>query len=166
MIYGNIKLSKFLKVRNKRKLLVEQLDEKLAPFQQAKLVLVPDRGWIHTIRKTLNMTMEQLGNKLGISRQGVYKIEESEANGTITHNTLNKVAAALNMKLVYALVPNEGTIDQLIQKKAEELAQKIVLRTNQNMRLEDQGIKSEKLETSIQDLAYEIKRELRKSLWD
>jgi predicted DNA-binding mobile mystery protein A len=153
-------------VRNKRKLLVEQLDEKLAPFQQAKLVLVPDRGWIHTIRKTLNMTMEQLGNKLGISRQGVYKIEESEATGSITHNTLKKVATAMDMKLVYALVPKDETIDQLIQKKAEELAQKIVLRTNQNMQLEDQGIKSEKLKASMQDLAYEIKRELRKSLWD
>ncbi|MEZ5056512.1 MAG: hypothetical protein R2879_05680, partial [Saprospiraceae bacterium] len=105
-------------------------------------------------------------NKLGISRQGVYKIEESEATGSITHNTLKKVAAALDMKLVYALVPNDGTIDQLIQMKAEKLAQKIVLRTNQNMRLEDQGIKSEKLEASIQDLASEIKRELRKSLWD
>ena len=70
------------------------------------------------------------------------------------------------MKLVYALVPKNGTIDELIQTRAEKLAQKIVLRTNQNMKLEDQGIGDEKIANTIKDLADEIKREMRKSLWD
>jgi predicted DNA-binding mobile mystery protein A len=112
------------------------------------------------------MTMAQLGTKLNITRQGVRKIEESEAHGTITLNTLKEVATALELKLVYALVPKDGTIDDLIQVKAEKLARKIVLRTNQNMKLEDQGIGDEKLKDTINDLANEIKREVRKSLWD
>ncbi|MEO1487560.1 MAG: mobile mystery protein A [Bacteroidota bacterium] len=153
-------------MRNQRKLMIEQLDQKLKPFHKTKMVLVPERGWIHTIRTTLNMTMAQLGAKLGITRQGVKKIEESEANGTITINTLRDVAAAMDMKFVYAMVPKDGTIDDLIQVKAEELAQKIVLRTNQNMKLEDQGIGDEKINDTIKDLANEIKREVRKSLWD
>ena len=41
-----------------------------------------------------------------------------------------------------------------------------MLRTNQNMKLEDQGISDEKINDSIKDLANEIKREMRKSLWD
>ena len=110
--------------------------------------------------------MAQLGTKLGITRQGVKKIEESEANGTITINTISEVAAAMDMKFVYSLVPKEGTIDDLIQMKAEKLAQKIVLRTNQNMKLENQGIGDEKINDTIKDLANEIKRELKKSLWD
>ncbi|MFT4832557.1 MAG: hypothetical protein ACI815_002213, partial [Psychroserpens sp.] len=59
-----------------------------------------------------------------------------------------------------------GTIDNLINSKAQTLARKIVLRTNQNMKLENQGISEEKIKQSIRDLASEIKREMRKSLWD
>jgi len=46
------------------------------------------------------------------------------------------------------------------------LARKIVWRTNQNMKLENQGIGDEKINSTIKDLADEIKREMRKSLWD
>ncbi len=112
------------------------------------------------------MTMAQLGTKLTITRQGVKRIEESEANGTITLNSLKDVANAMDLKFVYALVPKHGTIDDLTETKAEKLAQKIILRTNQNMKLEDQGIGHDKISKTIKDLAFEIKRELRKSLWD
>lgn len=160
------KLKYLRKMRNKRKLLIEQLDQKLQPFSESRKVLVPERGWINTIRTALNMTMAQLGTKLNITRQGVKRIEESEANGTITLNSLEDVATALDLKLVYALVPKNETIDDLIQKKADKLAQKIVLRTNQNMKLEDQGIGNDKIAETIKELANEIKREMRKSLWD
>lgn len=153
-------------MRSKRKLLIEQLDQKLRPFQKAAMIQPPDRGWIHTIRTTLNMTMAQLGAKLNITRQGINKIEEREANGTIAINSLKEVAKALDMKLVYALIPIDGTIDNLIDKKAEKLAKRIVLRTNQNMKLEDQGIGDEKITETIKELADEIKREVRRSLWD
>jgi len=153
-------------MRSKRKLLIEQLDQKLSPFQNAGMIQLPDRGWIHTIRTTLNMTMAQLGTKLNITRQGVNKIEEREANGTIAINSLKEVAKALDMKLVYALIPIDGTIDNLIEKKAKKLAKKIVLRTNQNMKLEDQGIGDEKITEIVKELADEIKREVRRSLWD
>ncbi|MDG1775319.1 MAG: mobile mystery protein A [Flavobacteriaceae bacterium] len=153
-------------MRNKRKLLIKQLDQKLQPFSESRKVLVPERGWINTIRTALNMTMAQLGAKLNITRQGVKRIEESEANGTITLNSLKDVAMAMDLNMVYALVPKNGTIDDIIQEKADKLAQKIVLRTNQNMKLEDQGIGDDKITETIKELANEIKREMRKSLWD
>lgn len=153
-------------MRNKQKLLIEQLDQKLQPFSEARKVPIPERGWIHTIRTALNMTMAQLGTQLNITRQGVKNIEVSEANGRITLNSLKDVAHAMDLKLVYALVPVDGTINDLIQLKAEKLAKKIVLRTNQNMKLENQGIGDEKIEKTIKELADEIKREMRKSLWD
>ena len=153
-------------MRNKQKLLIDQLDQKLLPFSETRKVVVPQRGWVNTIRTALNMTMAQLGAKLNITRQGVNRIEESEANGTITLNSLKAVANAMDLKLVYGLVPNNGTINDLIQVKAEKLARKIVLRTDQNMKLEDQGIGDEKLAMNIKELADEIKREMKKSLWD
>ncbi len=153
-------------MRNKKKLLIEQLDQKLDKFKDAGMVLVPQKGWINTIRTTLNMTRVQLGTKLKSTKGAIQKIEEREAAGQITLNKLREVGQALEMQFVYGFIPKEGTIDNLIQSKAEKLARKIVSRTNQNMKLEDQGIGDEKIESSIKDLAEEIKREMRKSLWE
>jgi predicted DNA-binding mobile mystery protein A len=153
-------------MRSKRQLLIEQLNHKLQVFSACEKVQIPERGWVHTIRTTLNMTMAQLGKKLNITRQGVKKIEESEAQGRISLNSLKEAAGAMDFKLVYALVPKTGTIDDLIRLKAEQLAQKIVLRTHQNMKLENQAIADEKIAEAIKNLADEIKREVRKSIWD
>jgi predicted DNA-binding mobile mystery protein A len=153
-------------MRNNKKLLIEQLDQKLAHFRDAGMVLVPQKGWVNTIRTTLNMTREQLGNKLEVTKGAIQKIEEREATGQITINKLKDVGNALNMKFIYGFIPKDGTIENLINLKAEKLARKIVLRTNQHMKLEDQGISEDKIEHSINDLANEIKREMRKSLWD
>ncbi len=153
-------------MRNKKKLLIEQLDQKLANFKDAGMVLVPQKGWVNTIRTTLNMTRDQLGAKLGLTKGAIQKIEGREATGQITINKLKDVGNAMNMKFIYGFIPKDGTIENLISLKAEKLARKIVLRTNQNMKLENQGINEDKIDHSINDLANEIKREVRKSLWD
>ncbi|MEH6515005.1 MAG: mobile mystery protein A [Maribacter arcticus] len=153
-------------MRNKKKLLIEQLDQKLANFKDAGMVLVPQKGWVNTIRTSLNMTRDQLGAKLDLTKGAIQKIEEREATGQITLNKLKGVGNALNMKFVYGFIPKDGTIENLVNVKAEKLARKIVLRTNQNMKLEDQGIGDEKITRTIKELADEIKREMRKSLWD
>ncbi|WP_019670131.1 mobile mystery protein A [Eudoraea adriatica] len=153
-------------MRNKKQLQIEQLDQKLEKFQDSAMVLVPTKGWINTIRTTINMTRDQLGTKLEMTKGAIQKIEEREASGQITINKLKDVAQALDMKFVYGFVPNDGSIEKLISKKSEKLARKIVLRTNQNMKLEDQGIGDEKLDKTIKDLTNEIKREVRKSIWD
>ncbi len=153
-------------MRNKKKLLIEQLDQKLSPFETAGLVMVPQKGWINTIRTTLNMTREQLGSKLGSTKGAIQKIEDREASGQITLNKLKGVGKALDMKFVYGFVPIDGSLDNKINIRAEQLARKIVLRTNQNMKLENQGISNSKINESITELANEIKREMRRSLWD
>lgn len=153
-------------MRNKKKLLIEQLDQKLANFKDAGMVLVPQKGWVNTIRTNLNMTRDQLGTKLDLTKGAIQKIEGREATGQITINKLKDVGNALNMKFVYGFIPKDGTIENLVSLNAEKLARKIVLRTNQNMKLEDQAIGDEKITKTIKELANEIKREMRKSLWD
>ena len=153
-------------MRNQKKLLIEQLDQKLAQFKGAEMLVIPQKGWINSIRTTLNMTREQLATKLGLTKGAVQKIEEREATGQLTLNKLKDVGKALEMQFVYGFVPKDESIENLINLRAEKLARKIVLRTNQNMKLENQGINENKIEASIIDLANEIKREMRKSLWD
>lgn len=153
-------------MRNQRNLLIEQLDRKLLTFKGTEKVIIPEKGWINTIRATINMTLEQLGNKLNITKQGVKRIEESEAAGTITIKSLKEVGNALEMKFVYGFVPIDGSVNSLLERKSRVLAEKIILRTNQNMMLEDQAIEKSKLKAAIDDLSKEIRSELKKSIWD
>ena len=153
-------------MRNQRKLLIEQLDRKLRPFLGSEIVIIPDKGWINTIRTTINMTLEQLGKKLNMIKQGVKRIEESEAAGTITIKSLKEVGNALDMKFVYGFVPIDESIDSLLDRKSRILAEKIILRTNQNMMLEDQEIEKGNLKNAIKDLSNEIKFELKRTIWD
>lgn len=153
-------------MRNQRKLLLEQLDRKLKPFSSSELVIVPSSGWINTIRTSLNMTLEQLGKKLNMTKQGVKRIEDSEAAGTITINSLKEVGNALEMQFVYGFIPIDGSIDSLLDRKSRLLAEKIILRTNHHMMLENQEIDKTNLKHAIEDLSKEIKSELKKAIWD
>jgi hypothetical protein len=70
------------------------------------------------------------------------------------------------MKFIYGFAPKASSIDELVDIKAKEMARRIVLRTSHTMNLEDQGISEEGICQAIEELAAEIKREMRKSLWD
>ena len=153
-------------MRDQKTLLIEQLDRKLQPFQASEKVIIPDNGWINTIRTTINMTLEQLGKKLNMTKQGVKRIEESETAGTITIKSLKSVGRALEMKLVYGFVPVDGSVDSLLERKSRILAEKIISRTNHTMMLEDQAIEKENLNAAIEELSKELKSELKKSIWD
>jgi len=153
-------------MRNQKKLVLEQLDRKLKPFLGTEKIHIPTKGWIHNIRIALNMTLEQLGQKLNITKQGMRKIEESESSGSISIKSLKGIGKVMDMKFVYGFVPNDGTIEKLVEQKAHQLAKKIVLRTNQNMLLENQGNSKKHIEQAIDELAIEIKREMRRSIWN
>lgn len=153
-------------MRNQGILLIEQLDQKLLPFLEADKIKMPSGGWINSIRNTLNMTLEQFGSKMGITRQGARRIENSEAAGAISIKLLKEAGKALDMKLVYGFVPVHGSLEALIDQKAMELARRIVMRTNQTMMLEDQSTGKDHIDRAILELAVEIKLNMNRSLWD
>lgn len=154
-------------MRDPKKLLIKQLDRKLGLLKKIEDVQVPEQGWIYTIRTALNMTLEQLGKRLNnMSKQGVKDIEVREASGTITINSLKEAGNGLGLKFVYGFIPNPYSLEELIDLKATELAKSIVLRTQNNMLLENQGNTEEIINEAIKELASELKREMRKSLWD
>ena len=72
----------------------------------------------------------------------------------------------MDMQLVYGFVPNDGTLDALIDRKAKELARQIVMRTSNTMKLEDQQNSNQRLENAIQERANAIRIEMPKILWD
>nr|WP_315161508.1 helix-turn-helix domain-containing protein [uncultured Flavobacterium sp.] len=153
-------------MRTNKQIILEQLDQKSSLLVEAMKNPVSENGWVFSIRKGLNMTLEQLGNKLGISKQGVRSIEESETNGSISIKSLKEVAKVLDMQLVYGFVPNKGSFSSYVEDKSKELAKRIVMRTHQTMQLENQGNREIIIQKAIEDLASEIKQEMRRSLWD
>ena len=153
-------------MRNSRQLQLNQLDRKLASLHQVQLMGSPVRGWIYTIRKTLNMSLAQLGAKLKLSKQRVNMIEEGEVNGSLSLASLKATAEAMDMVLVYALVPKDGSLDKLVERKSLELAQKIIGHTHQNMQLEGQSIEEEQIKQAVIELAKSLKQTLNKAIWD
>lgn len=148
------------------KLILEQLERKLFPFRAAQKVTIPEKGWLRAIRTALNMTLEQLGNRLGTSKQSVKAIELREESGAISLKNLREAANAMDMELVYALVPKDGTFENLVERKARDLAERIIRRTHHNMQLEDQGNSEARIAAATDELTEEIKREMRRSIWD
>ncbi len=153
-----------MKVKN-HKLVVRQWDRKISTGTLLHPVEYAE-GWIHSLRLTLNMSLRQLGNRMGITPQSVRDIQRREKEGTLTIKTLRDAAEALDMKLVYSFIPKDGTLEQMIDRKANEMATKIVKRTSTTMRLEDQENTDERIHEAIMELTEDIKRNMPKKLWD
>jgi predicted DNA-binding mobile mystery protein A len=151
---------------NKKRLQIEQLENKLSGFNAAQKVVAPPTGWLKAVRVSLGMSLQQLANKLSITKQSVQEIELREKEGTITLKSLRETANALDMQLVYGLVPKDGSIEKLIDRKARELATRIVSRTSNTMKLEDQQNTQQRLKKAIEERTAVIKNELPKMLWD
>lgn len=150
----------------KQQLLLEQTDKKILPFRALKDTSFPSKGWIHTIRTALKMSLRQLGDKLSITAQSIREMENREALGTITLNTLRDVANAMDMQLVYGFASKHESLEQMIEKQAKALAIEIVMRTNNTMTLEDQQNSKERIEKAISQKTMAIKYEMPKYLWD
>lgn len=144
----------------------DQLNRKMQLLIPAAAGTAPAIGWIRAIRMALGMSMQQLGNRLGVTRQTINDMERREKNGSITIRYLREVADALDMQLVYGFIPKDGTLDALIDRKARELAEKVVIRTAQTMRLEAQENSAERIQKAVSERAAEIRFQMPKYLWD
>lgn len=148
------------------KLQFQQLNEKILRLAGMQHVIVPPIGWIKAIRNSLGMSMEQLGKKISITKQGVMDIEKREKEGAITIKSMQEIAKAIDMQFVYGFVPDAGSLDQMIEMRALEIAKTIVQRTSTTMKLEDQANSKERIEKAIKERATEIINKTPKILWD
>jgi len=148
------------------KLQFQQLNEKMNQLTGLQHVIVPPTGWIKAIRNGIGMSMEQLGKKLSITKQGVMDIEKREKEGAITIKSMQEIAKAMDTQFVYGFIPKAGSLEQMIETRALEIAAKIVERTSTTMKLEDQANSKERIEKAIKERASEIINKTPKILWD
>jgi predicted DNA-binding mobile mystery protein A len=150
----------------KQKLIMEQMDAKILQLKKVENLVIPSSGWVYSIRQALGMSMRQLGNRMGITPQSVKEIEEREQNETISIKVLRQFGRSLDLKLIYGFIPKSGSLEEIIEKRAYELAKDIVYRTSVTMKLEDQENNPKRIQKAIREKSHEIKLEMPKYLWD
>ena len=150
----------------KQTILIEQVDKKLHAFNLLKDAQRPPEGWVHAIRSGMKMSLRQLGQRLDVTPQSIKELETREKYGTVTLEALDKAGKALNMRLVYGFIPEEGSIHEMIANRARQVATQVVKRTSISMKLEGQENSAERIERAIDELTEELKREMPRYLWD
>ena len=150
----------------KQKLILDQVDRKIQEMNIPDSFVLPQAGWIYSIRQALGMSLRQLGKKLMITAQSVKEIENREKNGSISLNVLRQFGSSLDMKLVYGFIPKTGSLEKMIENRALEIATEIVRRTSAGMILEDQGNSEARLQKAILEKTADIKQEMPRYLWD
>lgn len=142
-----------------------QLDKRLAVLESPDMLVRPPRGWIKAIREALGMTTSQLAKRLGVVQSRAVAIEQAEANGSITLNSLEKAANALDCRVVYALVPRKP-LDELVSERARKLAKKHLASTSHTMALEAQSITKLDEEEQLKQLVQRILEKAGSELWE
>jgi predicted DNA-binding mobile mystery protein A len=137
-----------------------KLDERLAPVA-ATVGARPRSGWVRAIRDALGMSAAELGARMGVSQARVSQIERAEVDHAIKLETLDRAADALGCKVVYALVPNEDSLEAMTLRQARRVARRDLDRVSHTMRLEDQSSGVDAAE--VEELARRLTD--RRGLW-
>ncbi len=148
-----------------RALARKHLDSKLDAIRRSSDVLRPSKGWVKAIREALGMSAEQLATRIGVTKPRVYEIEKAEISGSITLNSLERAAHALECKLVYTLVPRLP-LQETVEMRALEIAKKRISVTSHSMILEDQALYETELREQIETLARELSDQVGPGFWE
>ena len=142
---------------------LDETQGKLNPFSILKSEIKPDNGWVNIIRVSIKMSLRQLGERLHITPQGVRDLEKREKEGAITINTLKEVGRVLDMDLVYGFISRHNSLEDMIEERAREIAEEVVLETIQ---LDNPGKSDNEIKKAIQQKTYEISSKMPSNLWD
>jgi len=128
-----------------QKIAREQLDSwHVSRYPKAKEALkkVPLHGWIRAVRFALGMSGRQLAERMGISKNSVSAIEKREQDGSVSIQMMIRVAEAMDCRFFYGFLPN-GSFEEIVKRRAEEIARERINRINQTMKLEGQELREE-----------------------
>jgi predicted DNA-binding mobile mystery protein A len=147
-----------------KKLVREQLDNKLAPYRTLLTPTLPETGWIRMIREALGMSTSDLSKRTGIQQASLWRIENAELNGEFKLSTMKRIAEGLNMKFVYAFIP-EKSLESLVQEQAKKIALERMHRLGITMRLENQQLSIDEQQKALKDMIEKVLIDESKDLW-
>lgn len=151
--------------RDYSQLKLKQVEELLQPLRPLAHAQPPRGGWVRAVREALGMTAAQLAARVRVTRQSVRDLEHSEATGKITLESLNKLAAALGCRVVYALVP-EKPLDEMQRERARRIADSLVKPVAHSMRLEAQSVSEREEKRQRDEIVRKLLEGDPRKLWD
>jgi predicted DNA-binding mobile mystery protein A len=142
-----------------------QLDKRLNSLRNSESLTRPSRGWIRAIREALGMTTAQLAKRIGVSQPRAVAIEKGEADGSITLDSLERAAHALDCRLIYALVPR-SPLEELVSARAQRLALKRLESTRHSMSLEAQDVEESDEQEQLKRMIARLLDKAGSELWE
>jgi predicted DNA-binding mobile mystery protein A len=142
-----------------------QLDKRLKFLQRADNLARPPFGWIKAIREALGMTTAQLGKRMGVSQPRAVTIEKAERSSSITLESLERAAHALDCRLVYALVPGKS-LEEAVRDRAIMMAKKHLESTSHSMSLESQSVDKSDQDEQLRQLIEKIIAQGSSRIWE
>lgn len=151
--------------KNFQKMMRDQVQASLNDLDDLALKPAPKSGWIQVIRKVLGLSSRQLAKRLGCTQSNVMAFERREKKRTISLETLDQVASAMNCRCVYFFIPNKP-FDQILKERAQLIVKKRLSVVEHSMKLEQQGISSEQRQQQENELVEELLQGSPKDLWN
>lgn len=111
------------------------------------------------------MTQAQLAARVVVSRQAVQEFENAEARRRITLESLDRLAAGMGCRVVYAIVPVDATLDSMRVAQARAQAEKMMGPVSHSMAMESQAVPSTIRERQLQGLMEELQSGSARNLW-
>ncbi len=142
-----------------------QLDKRLNILRDSNAFIRPPHGWIKAIRESLGMTTAQFAKRLGVSQPRAVAIQKAETKGSITLDTLERAAHALDCSLVFTLVPRKP-LEDLVEERATLLAKKYLATTRHSMSLEAQNVDKEDEVEQLNHLRKKLLEKAGSKIWE
>lgn len=144
-----------------------QLDRRLTPLREDVAQFHrPPRGWIRAIRYALGMTADQMGKRMGVSRQRAQAVEKAELSGSLTLDSLEKAARALECRVVYALVPVAGSLEEMVASRASKVARRRLASIEHTMALEAQPVDQVDYKEHLKNLTASFIERTPAEMWE
>jgi predicted DNA-binding mobile mystery protein A len=120
-VWANYTMFRLMKRREIQLIRLKQLSERLTQGNAVLALPRPFAGWLLAIRQALGLSLKDVGRRLGQSYQAIAQAEKLEARGGISIKRLEAIAEAMGCRVTYAIVPKEGTLNDLADagKRAE-----------------------------------------------
>ena len=144
---------------------IQQLADVLRKYPLPQDADPPRGGWLRALRNALGMTQAQLGARLNVSPQAVLEFENAEVKRRITLDSLDRAARAMGCRVVYALVPEKGSLEEVRARRANEVAAAMLKSASHSMNLEAQGVGVQESERQRQLLVESLLQGSPRKLW-
>lgn len=141
------------------------MDKKIKTLVPLRTERRPPTGWLKAIRGALGITSRQLAQIVGVDMSAIIRLEEREPQGKVTLEMLDRVAQAMDCKLIYAVIPNEEyeSLESIVDYRAKKAAKELYQKVEHSMQLEEQGSPESKSE--LERLSQNLKEKMDQRIW-